>query len=156
MTWNLFIDDEREFADVTWAPWQIREKYRNEEWVVCRSYADAMAEVINRGFPSFISFDHDLGYEKYTGFELAKQLVENDIISGNKESRQRYVFPLDFDYYVHSQNPIGKANIEGLIDGYLKAKARIAEVPADTKRADELLTIAMNDEDGDITVGKLK
>ncbi len=156
MAWNLFLDDERNFEDVTWAPWQVREKYRNEEWVVARSYADAMVEILNRGFPKFISFDHDLGHEKYTGYELAKQLVENDIISGDKESRKEYVFSADFDYYVHSQNPIGKANIEGLIDGYLKAKARIAQVPANTKRADELFTIAMNDEDGDITVGKLK
>jgi hypothetical protein len=155
MTWNLFLDDERELADVTWAPWQVREKYRNEEWVVCRSYGDAMIEILNRGFPKFVSFDHDLG-EKYSGFDLAKRLVENDIISGSKESRQGYVFTADFDYYVHSQNPIGKANIEGLINGYLKAKARIAEVPADPVRAAELLTIAMNDEDGNITVGKLK
>lgn len=156
MTWNLFLDDERELADVTWAPWQIREKYRNEEWVICRSYGDAMVEILNRGFPKFVSFDHDLGHDVYSGFYLAKQLVENDIISGDKESRQAYVFAPDFDYHVHSKNPIGKANIEGLIDGYLKAKARIAEVPANFKRADELLTIAMNDEDGDITVGKLK
>lgn len=83
-------------------------------------------------------------------------MVENDIISGSKESRREYIFADDFDYYVHSQNPIGKANIEGLINGYLKAKARIAEVPANTKRADELLSITMNDEDGDVTVGKFK
>lgn len=156
MGWNLFLDDERELADVTWVPWQIREKYRNEEWVVCRSYGDAMIEILNRGFPNFVSFDHDLGHEKYTGYELAKQLVENDIISGSKESRREYKFADDFDYYVHSQNPIGKANIEGLINGYLKAKARSAEVPADPVRTAELFTIAMNDEDGDITVGKLK
>ena len=155
MTWNLFLDDERELADVTWAPWQVREKYRNEEWVIARNYGDAMCEILARGFPKFVSFDHDLG-QKHSGFDFAKQLVENDIISGSKESRQAYVFTPDFDYYVHSQNPIGKANIEGLINGYLKAKARIAEVPPDPKRAAELLKIAMNDEDGDITVGKLK
>ncbi len=119
MTWNLFLDDERELADVTWAPWQIREKYRNEEWVIARSYGDAMIEVLNRGFPKFVSFDHDLG-QKYSGFDFAKQLVENDIISGNKESRQSYRFSSDFDFYVHSQNPIGKANIEGLLNNYMQ------------------------------------
>ncbi len=121
MTWNLFLDDEREMSDVTWAPWQIREKYRNEEWVIARSYGDAMVEVLNRGFPKFVSFDHDLG-QKYSGFDLAKQLVENDIISGDRESRQAYKFSTDFDYYVHSQNPIGKKNIEGLLDNYMKHK----------------------------------
>lgn len=120
MAWNLFIDDERNLNDVTWAPWQVREKYRNEEWVVARSYGDAMIEVLNRGFPSFVSFDHDLGHDLYTGHHFAKQLVENDIISGDRESRQAYKFGQDFDFYVHSQNPIGKANIEGLLDNYLK------------------------------------
>lgn len=119
MTWNLFLDDERELADVTWAPWQVREKYRNEEWVIARSYGDAMVEVLNRGFPKFVSFDHDLA-QKYSGFDLAKQLVENDIISGDKESRQAYKFSTDFDYYVHSQNPIGKKNIESLLNNYMK------------------------------------
>lgn len=122
MTWNLFLDDERELDDVTWAPWQIREKYRNEEWIICRSYENAMAEILKRGCPKFVSFDHDLGHEKYTGYELAKQLVENDIISGDKESRREYKFADDFSYYVHSQNPIGKANIEGLLDNYMKFK----------------------------------
>ena len=119
MTWNLFIDDERNLDDVTWAPWHIREKYRNEEWVVCRSYEDVMVQILYQGFPSFISFDHDLGHEKYTGYDLAKQLVENDMISGDKDSRERYKFSNDFGFYVHSQNPIGKANIEGLLNNYL-------------------------------------
>ena len=73
--------------------------------------------------PLIISFDHDLGDEtKHTGYDVAKQLVENDIISGNKESRQSYKFCDGFDFYVHSQNPIGKANIEGLLNNYLKHK----------------------------------
>jgi hypothetical protein len=122
MTYNLFIDDEREFTDVTWAPSHVREKYRNEEWVIARSYTDALVEVLNRGFPSFISFDHDLGAYSSTGYDVAKQLVENDIISGNRESRRAYRFSQDFDFYVHSQNPIGKANIEGLLNGYLKVR----------------------------------
>lgn len=123
MTWNLFIDDERNPADVTWAPWQVREKYRNEEWVVARSYGDAMCEILARGFPKFVSFDHDLGDEtKYTGYDLAKQLVENDIISGDKESRQSYKFVDGFEFYVHSKNPIGKQNIESYLNNYLRQR----------------------------------
>jgi len=34
----------------------------------------------------------------------------------------RYRFQKDFDFYVHSQNPVGKANIEGLLNGYLKQR----------------------------------
>ena len=81
-----------------------------------------MIEILYQGFPSFISFDHDLGHEKYTGYDIAKQLVENDMISGDKDSRERYKFSNDFGFYVHSQNPIGKANIEGLLNNYLKHK----------------------------------
>ncbi|MGX9985807.1 cyclic-phosphate processing receiver domain-containing protein [Soonwooa purpurea] len=51
--------------------------------------------------PNFISFDHDLGEEK-TGFDCGKFLVG---------------FCFDYqlkllDYTVHSQNPVGKENIE--------------------------------------------
>lgn len=122
MTWNLFIDDERNPEDVTWAPWHIREKCRNEPWVVCRNYTDAIAEVLNRGFPSFISFDHDLGDNTKTGHDIAKTLVEADIQSGDNPNRSGYKFADNFDFYVHSKNPVGKANIEGLLNSYLKHK----------------------------------
>jgi hypothetical protein len=110
MTWNLFLDDERFPPD------------DGREWVICRTCADALVEVLSRGFPNYVSFDHDLGHDKWTGHEFAKHLVENDIISGDKESRAAYKFAPDFDFYVHSQNPIGKANIEGLLNNYLTHK----------------------------------
>lgn len=30
--------------------------------------------------------------------------------------------PADFAFFVHSQNPVGKANIEGLLNNYLEFK----------------------------------
>lgn len=122
MTWNLFLDDERNLVDVTWASWEVREKYRNEQWVIARNYTDALVEILNRGFPSFISFDHDLGDDQKTGYDVAKELVNNDIISGDEKGRESYKFPDNFSYYVHSKNPIGKANIEGLLENYFKHK----------------------------------
>lgn len=119
MTWNLFIDDERNIEDVTWAPWQVREKYRNEEWVICRNYVQVMTEIMIRDFPSFISFDHDLGDGEPTGYDIVKELVEIDMTSVNEEAR----IPDGFNFYVHSQNPIGKANIEGLLNNYLKHRS---------------------------------
>jgi hypothetical protein len=124
MTWNLFIDDERHPRDVFWADNGILSRYHEEDWVIARNYEEALIEVLNRGFPSFVSFDHDLGPDERTGYDIAKQLVENDIISGDKESRRSYKFADDFEFFVHSQNPIGKANIEGLLNGYFKAKDR--------------------------------
>lgn len=119
MTWNLFIDDERNLEDVTWAPWQIREKYRNEHWVIARNVPAALSEIINRGMPSYISFDHDLSDGEITGYSLAKVLVNDALKFPDHPELQ---FPVDFDFYVHSQNPIGKANIEGLLNNYLRIK----------------------------------
>lgn len=64
--------------------------------------------------PSFVSFDHDLANE-LTGYDVAKFLVKADI-DGSA------TFPENFDFYIHSQNPIGKTNIEGYLKEYLKQK----------------------------------
>jgi hypothetical protein len=123
MTWNLFLDDERHPEDVTWAPCFVQEKYRVEEWIISRSYDDAMSQILNRGFPRFVSFDHDLGEtHAKTGYDLAKQLVENDIMSGDYEDLEHQRFPKEFNFYVHSQNPIGKQNIEAYLNNYMKYK----------------------------------
>jgi hypothetical protein len=116
MTWNLFIDDERNLEDVTWAPWQVREKYRNEEWVICRTRYDVIIAVATRGMPSYISFDHDLGHDQPTGHDIAKHIVDWDM------NDEHYSLPDNFDFYVHSQNPVGKANIEAYLNNYLKHK----------------------------------
>jgi hypothetical protein len=119
MTWNLFIDDERYLDDVTWAPWEVREKYRNEQWVIVRNVASACSEIVNRGMPSFISFDHDLGQDQPSGYELVKILIADAL---DYPDQEEYQFPKDFSFYVHSQNPIGKASIEALINGYMEFK----------------------------------
>ena len=117
MTWNLFIDDERNLEDVTWAPWQIQEKYRNEDWAIARNLWEVQLQIIKNGcFPSFVSFDHDLGDDTPSGHEIAKFMIDVDIME------QAVGFPENFDFYVHSKNPIGKANIEGLLNSYLKHK----------------------------------
>ena len=78
-----------------------------------------MTECINRGNPSYISFDHDLGENERTGYDLAKMLIEDAL---NFPDWPEYQLPSDFSFYVHSQNPVGKANIEGLLNNYLKVK----------------------------------
>lgn len=118
MTWNLFIDDERELADVTWAPWQIQEKYRNEEWVVARNGQEVLDAFLEKGMPSYISFDHDLGEDSGTGYDIVKMLINIDM----ETPEDMYRFPENFDFYVHSKNPIGKSNIEGLLNNYMKVR----------------------------------
>jgi hypothetical protein len=100
MSYKIFIDDEREPPG------------NREDWVVCRTVAQAQHLVNRQGFPSFVSFDHDLGYNVPSGMDFAKWLVEMDI-------KHKLMEP-DFDFYVHSQNPVGKANIEGLLRQYMQ------------------------------------
>lgn len=100
MTYKLFLDDERH--PVTPADWKIARTFEE----ACRLFEEY-------GAPSFISFDHDLGDGK-NGYEFAKWIVDSD--------QDRNFLTENFSYYVHSQNPIGKANIEGLLDPYLKQK----------------------------------
>ncbi len=100
MSYNLFIDDERNPPD------------DNKEWIIVRNYDKAIETIKARGCPSFISFDHDLGYNEKTGMDIAKSFVEMIM---NKEIQLNP----NFTFYVHSQNPIGKRNIEMYIEGFL-------------------------------------
>ena len=113
MGWNLFLDDERD------PPRDSR------DWVVARSFTDAVAEVINRGFPSYISFDHDLGPDSKDGYEFLKVLIEKD-----ERGHSGYQFDDMFEFYVHSQNPVGKKNIEALLTRYLQIKRDAIEFAA--------------------------
>jgi hypothetical protein len=53
--------------------------------------------------PKFVSFDHDLGPRRVTGMDFARWLIGYVM---DKE-----VDVSDFDFYVHSQNPVGAENI---------------------------------------------
>jgi hypothetical protein len=102
--WKLFLDDERDPVDNT--------------WIVCRSIYEVIKEVDNRGFPDYVSFDHDLGpnqkdstYDN-TGIRTAHYLIDQ-VLDG------RFLLPDNFDWYVHSQNPIGAENINSLLTSFL-------------------------------------
>ena len=98
---KLFIDDIRNPVDSTYD--------------VVRSYDDAIAFMQSKGCPQFITFDHDLGEaDAGTGYDIAKWMVEQDL-NGN-------FIPADFNYDVHSANPVGAANIRGLLDNYLAVR----------------------------------
>ena len=83
--------------------------------IIARSMEEVKNLVSDLGMPSFVSFDHDLGDNEPTGYDIAKWMVARDL-------GRAYQFPDDFDFYVHSQNPIGKRNIEEYLGSYLKFK----------------------------------
>ena len=101
MSYKLFLDDERMPVDP-------------ENWVIVRSFHEAIEAMEVLGFPNFISFDHDLG-SGLTGYDFCQYLVELDM--------DKKVLSEDFSFYVHSQNPIGKKNIEAFMNNYLEFKA---------------------------------
>jgi hypothetical protein len=97
---NLFLDDER---------FPI-----GDDWNIVRSYEEAVEFVLKNGLPDVISFDHDLGTEK-TGYDFAKWLVE-------------YIMDNDlpvFHFFVHSQNPVGKRNIEEYLNGFFSHRKEV-------------------------------
>lgn len=103
MTWKLFLDDERDIGVID----------DNDNWYVARDFYDARALVIKQGLPDFISFDHDLGDGVETGADFANWLIDYML---NKSKK----FPANFDYYVHSMNPPGAANIRAKMEAAIK------------------------------------
>ena len=113
MGYRLFLDDERTPSDVF--EHIDADPVYLEEWVVVRTVDEAKAVVEERGFPSSVSFDHDLGEDVPTGKDLANWLVERDLDTGD--------LPEGFEFRVHSRNPTGAANIRGLMEGYLASRS---------------------------------
>ena len=99
MAYSLFLDDER------------HPPLNQERWMIARSYESAILIIIECGMPAKISFDHDLGVGK-SGYDFARWII-NRIL--DKED----TLPENFTYVVHSANPVGAANITGLMDGFL-------------------------------------
>lgn len=105
MEWMLFLDDER-----------LPPEMLIYDYEIARSFEDAISLIEKHGcMPIYISFDHDLGQNSKTGYDFAKILVDYDLDA-------KYEFPGGFAYCVHSQNPIGKKNIESILDNYLEHK----------------------------------
>lgn len=100
MTWKLFIDDERFPA--------------SEGWVIARSSEEAIQKCREYGFPSFISFDHDLGGDD-TSIVFINWMIEQTLDSIT--SGPPHYFPRD--YFIHSQNPVGRDNIKSLMDSFI-------------------------------------
>lgn len=107
MTYALFIDDER-FPPDDGRPWKIA---RNEREV------ETLLEEF--GPPEFISFDHDLGDDEPTGYDIAHKLVDGDI-GALPGTSYEVGLPSHFSFAIHSQNPVGAKNIEALLNRYLE------------------------------------
>ena len=96
----LWLDDFRNPADYLTGDYDIT-------WV--KNYDEFYTQINEHGLPDIICFDHDLGEEK-TGYDCAKFVVD-------------YCMEHDLDipaYNIQSSNPVGKENIQHLMDNYHK------------------------------------
>jgi hypothetical protein len=111
MTYKMFIDD------LKFPP--------SDDWVVCRSMDEVVDSVKRNGCPSMVSFDHDLGWDEEnnqavpSGADIASWLINYDMMFGG--------MPENFTFVIHSENPIGRDNILGKLNGYLKFKNKIGQ-----------------------------
>jgi hypothetical protein len=101
--YNLFLDDER------FPPCSERD---NRPWIIARTSDDGIDVVKQFGMPKFISFDHDLGGSD-TGMVFLHRLICYSMDFETEFTRE---------FYVHSQNPVGKRNIESLMHSFLEVK----------------------------------
>jgi hypothetical protein len=109
--YNLFIDDERDPHHVTWLP--DVNIYADGDWLIARDWPEVCEIIITLGLPTVISFDHDLGDNKSTGYDIAKK-ISDFIMNGTLQ------IPENFVYYVHSKNPVGKQNIDCYMKNFLQ------------------------------------
>jgi hypothetical protein len=86
-------------------------------WWVVRSFDQFTWFIQEFGIPDVISFDHDLGMDSATGKDAANWLAEQDLDGTHK-------IPEGFQFFVHSANPCGAANIQGFLDRYLEFLGR--------------------------------
>ena len=109
----IFLDDERVIQDVTWVDYS----QWSGAYVISQSSASRLISYIKHYGKYFdwentlFSLDHDLqdfeGEEESTGYTFIKWLV--DFMIDNEISLQH------LHVVVHSQNPVGKENIEKYI-----------------------------------------
>lgn len=112
----VFLDDEREFKDVTWVNYQ--DEYVPENIHVARNIQDfiSMAKALHTdGYLVDFSFDHDLQCFEEDGMEITgkcclKYLCNVHIIGGIDISNSKM--------YFHTMNPVGRENMESFYESF--------------------------------------
>ena len=95
---RIYIDDER-------TPKTNFDK-------VLRTSQEAIDFIKTNGCPEYISFDHDLGGED-TSIPVVDFIIDSDL------NLKGEFIPKNFEFNVHSANPVGAKNIAGKLSRYL-------------------------------------
>lgn len=107
MSYNLFIDDER-----------YPSEHSTRDFVIVRNSDDAIITMKEYGCPEFISFDHDLGGDD-TSMIIVNWMIAMDLDRRTYGLENGFFIPDNFEFDVHSQNPVGAKNIKELLNSYL-------------------------------------
>lgn len=114
----LWLDDYRDPNTNNWMIFNpLGPELVKTIWV--KSYQEFKNYIIANGLPDAICFDHDLGDtlgpDEKTGMSCAKWLIDY-CIDNNKK------LPL---YNIHSANPVGKDNINSILQSFIKYQQTI-------------------------------
>ena len=106
MSYNLFLDDVRSVK-------MVYPQMMEADFIIVRDYGVFVTTILQKGLPSFISFDNDLGLNSKgnvakDGYDCAKWLV----YQSNLDLRT-----LRFKVYL--ANPIAKIQIQSLLNNYI-------------------------------------
>jgi hypothetical protein len=112
----LWLDDKRNPFENNWLTFSPIEKPYDVIWL--KKYHEFVSWITENGLPDAICFDHDLSdihcnkstYKEKTGMDCARWLVDY-CLDNNKK------LPL---YNIQSSNPVGKDNIDGLLQSFMK------------------------------------
>ena len=108
MTWNLFLDDEREPTHDLYPA------------VVARDCDEAISLIAGFGLPKLISFDHDLGKDengavKPSAMTLMWFLIDSDLDGTLDLNMVERII-------IHSRNETGAQNLAELWNGYSRSE----------------------------------
>ena len=103
ITYRIWLDDIRAAPD---------------GYLLCRSVNDAklFIESVNKNYPCtfILDLDHDLGEYAYDGGD-AIELIKWLLWEGYHEMKW-----IEFAFNLHTMNPVGRQNMQQLIDRYFK------------------------------------
>jgi hypothetical protein len=106
MSYQLFLDDLRTVQ-------MVYPHQQEADYVIVRTYQAFVECIQEKGLPTFISFDNDLGEDDQgnlleDGYAAAKWLVYDSGLD---------LTPLSFK--VHSANPVARLQIQSLLSNYI-------------------------------------
>lgn len=124
---KLFLDDIRNPKDCAngLVPSHMNKIYWGTDWFIVRSHNEFVDWITENGLPDFISFDHDLADIHYT-MDFSKDITNQGTEKTGYDSAKwlgEYCMDKKLNlpnFVVHSQNPVGKANINSYLTNLVK------------------------------------